>query len=105
MLLPPAVGLNRRLDVVGAITPVGITAGLIGVLALHGSEIVLKIILVGEAALRCLLAVTLPTGTFLAAAGVGGWAVTGALMSWTVTYIRRSRRGAADRPDAALPVG
>ena len=47
MLLPPAVGLNRRLDVVGAVAPVGITAGLIGVV-LHGSEIVLKIILVGE---------------------------------------------------------
>lgn len=50
--------------------------------------------LFGEAILRAILAVALPTGTFLALAPVVGWVIIGSLMWFTVTYIRNSRRQA-----------
>ena len=50
--------------------------------------------LFGEAVLRAILALTVPTGTFLAMAPVIGWVIIGSLMWFTVTYIRNSRRQA-----------
>jgi hypothetical protein len=152
---------RRRLDVIPGLALIGITVGLIGVVALHGSEIVLKmreslitgvfgivfltsllvsdrpiiyhlgraiasgqgggsradfetlwgeenarrvirrltlvwgIALTGEAVLRTILALTVPTGTFLALAPVIGWVIIGSMMWFTVSYIRNSRAQAA----------
>jgi len=152
---------RRRLEVIPGLALFGITIGLVAVLALHGSELVLKmreslitgtlglaflaslvlserpaiyhlgramasgqgpaaradfeslwgeerahrvihvltivwgIGLAGEAAFRALLALWLPTGTFLALAPVVGWVVIGSLMWFTVGYIRNSRQRAA----------
>lgn len=164
---------RRRLDVIPGLALIGITVGLIGVVALHGSEVVLKmreslitgafgiaflasllvsdrpiiyhlgraiasgqgtgsradfeslwgedaarrvirfltltwgIALAGEAVLRAVLAVTLPTGTFLALAPVVGWVVIGSMMWFTVAYIRNSRQQAAElaAEGASAPVG
>ena len=56
--------------------------------------------LFGEAVLRAILALTVPTGTFLAMAPVIGWVIIGSLMWFTVTYIRSSRR----RAEGLVPV-
>jgi hypothetical protein len=45
-----------------------------------------------EAGLRALLALELPTGTFLAVTPPVGWVIIGSLTYWTITYIRASRR-------------
>lgn len=148
---------RRRLDVIPGLALIGITVGLIGVVALHGSELVLKLReslitgvfgvvflvslvvsdrpaiyhlgraiasgqgegsrgdfellwgeerarqvirtltlvwgvgLTGEAVLRTALALSLPTGTFLAVVPVVGWVVIGSLMWFTVSFIRRRR--------------
>jgi len=153
---------RRRLDVIPGIALVGIVIGLIAVVALHGSELVLKmreslisgtfglvflislavserpiifhigralasghggdaradfetlwgearaqrvvrlltlvwgVGLFGEACLRAILAVSLPTGTFLALSPPVGWVVIGSLMWFTVVFIRNSRRAADD---------
>ena len=151
---------RRRLDVIPGIALVGIVIGLIAVVALHGSELVLKmreslitgtfglvflislvvskrpvifhigkafasgggdgakadfetlwgderaqrvmrtlslvwgVGLFGEACLRAILALSLPTGTFLTLSPPVGWVITGSLMWFTVTFIRRNRRNA-----------
>lgn len=151
---------RRRLDVIPGLALVGITIGLVAVVALHGSELVLKLReslitgvfgvvflvslvvserpliyhlgraiasgqgqssrgdfetlwgedrarqvirtltlvwgvgLTAEAVLRTVLALTLPTGTFLALAPVIGWVVIGSLMWFTVGHIRRNRAAA-----------
>lgn len=148
---------RRRLEVIPGLALFGITVGVIGVVALHGSEMVLKmreslitgtlglvflislavsdrpavyhlgramasgqgagaradfdtlwgeerarrvvhvltivwgIGLFGEAVLRALLALTLPTGTFLALTPVVGWVIIGSLMWFTVVFIRNNR--------------
>lgn len=51
--------------------------------------------LFGEAVLRAILAVALPTGTFLALAPPVGWVIIGSLMWFTVTYIRSNRQQVA----------
>ncbi len=48
--------------------------------------------LVLEAGLRALLAFELSTGRFLAVTPVVNWIVIGALLYWTITYTRSSRR-------------
>jgi hypothetical protein len=48
--------------------------------------------LVGEAGARAVLALTLSTGTFLAVTPVLGWSVIGALIYFTISYIRANRR-------------
>ena len=48
--------------------------------------------LVGEAAARAVLALTLPTGPFLAVTPVLGWTVIGGLIAFTVAYVRARRR-------------
>jgi hypothetical protein len=50
--------------------------------------------LVLEAGARTLLALTLPTGPFLAITPVLGWAVIGGLIYFTVSYVRARRRDA-----------
>ena len=158
---------RRRLEVIPGIALFGIVIGLIGVVVLHGSELVLKmreslitgvfglvflislavserpvifhigralasgqggdgragmdtlwsderaqrvmrrltlvwgIGLFGEACLRAILALALPTGTFLTLSPPVGWVIVGSLMYFTVTYIRRSRR-TADEENLAL---
>ena len=158
---------RRRLDVIPGIALVGIVIGLIAVVALHGSELVLKmreslitgtfgliflislvvterpvifhigralasgrggnakadfetlwaderaqrvfrtlsivwgVGLFGEACLRAILAVSLPTGTFLTLSPPVGWVITGSLMWFTVSFIRRSRR-TADAEDLVV---
>jgi hypothetical protein len=149
---------RRRLEVIPGIALFGLVIGLIAVVALHGSELVLKmreslisgtlglvflislavsrrpfifhlgramassqgagaiahfdtlwgeerarrvvrvltllwgIGLFGEAALRAVLALTLPTGTFLALTPPVGWVIIGSLMWFTVNYIRTNRQ-------------
>jgi hypothetical protein len=48
--------------------------------------------LVGEAAVRAALALTLSTGTFLAVTPIVGWCVIGSLIYFTITYVRARRR-------------
>ena len=70
---------------------------------IHVLTILWGIGLVGEAALRVLLAVLLPTGTFLAVAPVVGWVIIGSLMWFTVSYIRSSRQAVPMLAPAAPP--
>ena len=153
---------RRRLEVIPGIALFGLLIGLIAVVALHGSELMLKmreslisgtlglvflvslvisqrpfifhlgkamassqgagavadfetlwgeerarrvvrvltlmwgVGLFGEAVLRAVLALSLPTGTFLALAPPVGWVIIGSLMWFTVRYIRASRQSVAD---------
>lgn len=152
---------RRRLEVIPGIALFGLVIGLIAVVALHGSELVLKmreslisgtlglvflislvvsrrpfifhlgramassqgagaiadfetlwgeeqarrvvrvltllwgVALFGEAVLRAILAVTLPTGTFLALTPPVGWVIIGSMMWFTVSYIRTNRQQVA----------
>ncbi len=59
--------------------------------------------LLGEAVLRTVLAVTIPTETFLAVAPVVGWIVVGALI-WYSAYATRAGEREARAADAAAAV-
>ena len=60
--------------------------------------------LVGEAAVRAALALSLPTGPFLAVTPVLGWTVIGGLIAFTVAYVRARRRD-VPTPAGATPAG
>lgn len=162
---------RRRLEVLPGIALFGLVIGLVAVVALHGSELVLKmreslisgtlgliflislvvsrrpfvfhlgramassqgagaiadfetlwgeeqarrvvrvltllwgVGLFGEAVLRAILALALPTGTFLALSPPVGWVIIGSLMWFTVSYIRTNRQQVALAADAETGPG